>query len=457
MLFSRSRWLIVALSILAIATLEVLSDTILDIALPFPWDTLVVVGAVAVAATVGSVIAFRSIDRLAVALQERNAALEASTASAQALHRVSMSLSTLSDLGDILRAVVENARSLLDGDVALLILVRPDATLRLAASSGPPDAFSAAGGQAGTDFRRFVRPDLVRTHLAAPVQRGGRSIGTLAVGSREERSYAVDAVETLASLASQAAIAIENDRLAARVRELAVRAERERIAREMHDGLAQVLGYVNTKSQAVRELLATDRTDAARGQLDELAAAARSVYVDVREAILGLTSPITPEGGLVGALEEYARRFSDASKLAISLEASQAARAARLSPEAQAQTFRIVQEALTNVRKHAAAHRASIVVETDHQELRVSVLDDGRGFDLWEAGSGQDGAAPSGLDGGAAFAEGDAAASAGWPRYGLRAMQERAAALGGTLRVENLDPGTRLEIRVPLASALEVA
>ena len=95
---------------------------------------------------------------------------------------------------------------------------------------------------AGPDFRRFVHDDLIRTHLAAAVRRGGRSIGTLAVGSRSERAYAVDAVETLASLAGQAAIAIERDRLQRELRELAIRAERERIAREMHDGLAQVLG-----------------------------------------------------------------------------------------------------------------------------------------------------------------------------------------------------------------------
>ena len=98
----------------------------------------------------------------------------------------------------------------------------------------------------------------------------------------------------LSSLANQAAIAIENARLQARLRELAVVAERERIAREMHDGLAQVLGYVNTKSQAIEELLVAGRTDEARDQLAELAAAARSIYVDVREAILGLRSPVIP-------------------------------------------------------------------------------------------------------------------------------------------------------------------
>ena len=121
------------------------------------------------------------------------------------------------------------------------------------------------------------------------------------VGSGRARGFEVDEVETLSSLANQAAIAIENARLQARLRELAVDAERERIAREMHDGLAQVLGYVNTKSQAIEELLVAGRTIEARGLLAELAAAARSIYVDVREAILGLRSPVAPGVGLVAA------------------------------------------------------------------------------------------------------------------------------------------------------------
>src|SRR5207344_3020411 len=193
--------------------------------------------------------------------------------------------------------------------------------------------------------------------LEAPLQRAGETIGLLMVGSVVERAFEIDELETLSSLANQAAIAIENARLQSRLRELAVVAERERIAREMHDGLAQVLGYVNTKSQAIEELLVAGRTDAAREQLAELAAAARSIYVDVREAILGLRSPVVPGVGLVAAVEDYAARFADASKIAVMVDATEAARRLDLPPGLEAQVFRIVQEALTNVRKHSRAHR----------------------------------------------------------------------------------------------------
>jgi signal transduction histidine kinase len=433
-MFTRSRWVLVLLALAAIGLVELISDSVLDPLIPFPGDTLLVMAVIAGVGLLGVTIAFRSIDRLAAELRERNAELEASNATTRALHRVSLALVTLSDLDAILHTVVESARDLLGADVALLVLTRSDGTLMLAASSGPDDVFDPAGALPGTDFRRFVQADLIGTHLAAAVRRGGHSIGTLAVGSRSERAYAVDAVETLASLAGQAALAIERDRLQRENREMAIRAERERIAREMHDGLAQVLGYVNTKSQAVAELLAAGSIDGARAQLAELSAAARSVYVDVREAILGLNSPISPDHDLVGALEGYGVRFSAASKLATTVTADDAARRLRLAPASEAQIFRIVQEALTNVRKHAAARRAMVSVDLGGDDLVVAVEDDGRG--------------PRPIDD----------SGSGWPTYGLQAMRERATALGGTIELEpRAGGGSRLELRVPLAAALEVA
>ena len=133
-------------------------------------------------------------------------------------------------------------------------------------------------------------------------------------------------VETLSSLANHAAIAIENHRLEAELRQLAVQHERERIAREIHDGLAQLLGYVNTKSQAVEGLLAAGRLDEAMVQMAELSAAARSNYVDVREAIQGLSEPVGAEVDLGAEVRHYADRFAEASKLVVSVASRARAR-----------------------------------------------------------------------------------------------------------------------------------
>jgi signal transduction histidine kinase len=411
---SRHRWLIVALPALAVGLVEALSDTLLDPVLPFPADALLVALAVLALSIALSGQAFRRIDALGAVLAARNRDLETRAAAAAALHRVSVAITALVDLPLILQAIADNARTLLEADVAVILLVSADGRLTRAASSGPvvepTSGAERTGSDPDDDVLPFLPPALATSRLANALNRGSETIGLLAVGSSAARSFDADALETLASLANQASIAIENARLQARLRELAVETERGRIAREMHDGLAQVLGYVSTKSQAADELLASGRVADARGQLGELIAAARSIYVDVREAILGLRSPITPELGLVGAIEDYARRFADASALVATVDASPDARATTLGPEAEAQVFRIVQESLTNVRKHASARRVAIHLSRIDDELLVELVDDGRGFDTpspWQ--------------------------SADWPHYGQAAMRERAADIGARI------------------------
>jgi len=408
----RLRWLTILLPAILVVAIELVSDSVLDPAFPVPIDTLLIAGVVLASSAVFSYIAFGRLDALAAELGAQNSALESRNARAAALHRVSVAITSLADLDEILGATVTHARNLLGADIAALALTDRDGSLVLRATSGPADAFLMAVRDA-VDVFDLVVPGLAASRLASPLQRGGETIGTLAVASAEGRSFSIDDVETLSSLAIQAAIAIENDRLQRGLRELAVIAERERIAREMHDGLAQVLGYVNTKSQAATELLAAGRPADAQAQLDELAAAARSVYVDVREAIVALRTPIPPGMGLADALDDLGRRFAEAAKVAVAVEADPAARAVPIPPETQAQVYRIVQEALTNVRKHAAARRAWILMSAPAGRVVIVVGDDGRGLD--------------------AAAQGASPGEDDWPRYGRAAMAERAASVGGSV------------------------
>jgi len=429
MMLRRYRWLTILVPALAVGAIELLSDSLLDVAFPVQLDTIVIVGVVLLLSAAFSFVAYRRTDALTARLEVQNAELESRNATARALHRVSVAITALGELDPILTAVVDNARALLEADVAVLLLAGANGRLALRAWSGPAEAIRPGGLEGDDDALRFVDPAHAVGRLAAPLQRGGGTIGLLVVGCSSSRTFGVDDLEALSSLANQAAIAIENADLQARLRELAVVAERERIAREMHDGLAQVLGYVNTKSQAVDEYLATGRIEEARGQLAELAAAARSVYVDVREAILGLRSPIVPGAGLVGAVEEYARLFAEASKLAVVVRATPEARLAVLGPETEAQAFRIVQESLTNVRKHADARRATLTLGVDGDTLVIRVADDGQGFVT----------PPPAPD--------------GWPRYGLEAMRERAASIGGSIEWSTgPGAGTVIRLAVPVAA-----
>jgi len=405
---NRLRWLAILVPAVLVGGIELLSDTFLDPFLPFPVDTALIAAVVLVTAAILSHFAFGQIDRLDAALRTRNAELEARNASARALYGVSVAIAAMAQLDDILQAIVDNARRLLDGDLALLWLVGPTGGPRLRARSGGAPEVAETGQRNPLDSpSNGAQMEAPLTEV--PLLRGDETIGTLAVRRPPGRPASDDELTTLASLASQAAIAIEADRLQLELRELAVRGERERIARELHDGLAQVLGYVNTKSQAVDELLAAGRIEDARSQLAELAAAARSLYVDVREAILGLRGPVTSGAGLAAALRVYGRRFADASKLAVRVEAADAATRLEIDPAIEDEAFRVVREALTNVRKHAAAGRVVIRLDVVDGWLVIEVEDDGRGFDP------------------AAVAPSDAER----PQLGLAGIRERAASTGG--------------------------
>ncbi len=416
-MFGRLRWLAIVVPGLVVAVMELLSDTALDEALPFPMDAIVVTTVVIALSFVFSYLAFRRIDALAVALASRNAELERRNGTVRAINQVSLAISAISGLDRILQAVVDHARNLLDADGAALLVD--------AGTGG-----QVARASSGRDVVAVDQP-AGASRLEVPLQRGGVTFGSLVVGSRGTRSYGTDDLETLGSLASQAAIAIENARLQERLRELAVNEERARIAREMHDGLAQVLGYVNTKSQAVEGLLGSDRVPEARTQLAQLAAAARSIYVDVREAILGLRTAIDPGTGLAAAIEDYASRFAEASKLAVDVRATAAARSVDIPEAAAGHALRVVQESLTNVRKHAAAHRVTIDLDVLGAALVLRVVDDGQGLQPGAVGPTD------------------------WPHYGIAAMKERAAEIGGSVSwLPGKPHGTEVRLEIPLPAAV---
>lgn len=211
-------------------------------------------------------------------------------------------------------------------------------------------------------------------------------------------------------------------------RQRAVVEERERIGRELHDGLAQLLGYVGAKATAVRLLLQQGQQPAAEKQLQQLEQAARELFTDVREAILGLKLSGLAGSGLGAALIQYVDTFRQLSGLPVEVSIAPTLAAVQLDAETEWQLFRIVQEALTNVRKHAAANRAWVHLHNGGQQLRLIVGDDGHGFS----------ADP--LSGGATHHR---------PHFGLSSMRERAEAIGAHIRIES-QPGGGTQVALLL-------
>jgi signal transduction histidine kinase len=252
------------------------------------------------------------------------------------------------------------------------------------------------------------------------------TFGVLMVGSQTPTAFRDDQVALLSRLADQAAVALENARLYHQVQSQAAVEERERIAHEMHDGVGQVLGYVNTKTLAMARLLEVGKVEEARVQVAQLEAATKELYADVREAILGLRTSLGPEQGFLTALRQYGEGYERQSGIKVELVVEPPEGTFALPFAAEIQLLRIVQEALANVRKHAQASRVVVKLFSTSGELLLTMEDDGRGFDPEHQPPG------------------------GWPRFGLQTMQERAKAIGGHLQVESRHGGgTRVAVWVP--------
>jgi nitrate/nitrite-specific signal transduction histidine kinase len=357
---------------------------------------------------------------------------------AQALYQISTEISDLREVNRILQSVAEKARELIRSDAAAIcLLALGEDELAVRATSGPPQAFrsrkdptpwSVVAGEAMGAHNRYcpaIQPEYLRAHLAVPLCRGKSEIGVICVSSQEAREFSATHTELLTGLATQAVIAIENARLYDEVRSLAMLEERDRLARELHDGLAQALGLLHLKLTHAQEKSASADFPKMADALQEMTAITDHAYEDLRQSMFGLRTKMPRELGLIAGLTKYFHDFSAQSGLPVELEVGEG-QPVHLSPASEVQLVRIVQEALANVRKHAAARRAWVRLHRQDPWIHVTIEDDGRGFDLSILTSGKHRA------------------------FGLQTMRERAEAVGGSLEIDTgPGRGTRIVATLP--------
>jgi two-component system sensor histidine kinase UhpB len=249
--------------------------------------------------------------------------------------------------------------------------------------------------------RRMETVDLLRPGQRLPTDSGGK-VGRVVQAFNEM----LDRLETERRESGRRALAAQE-------------AERLRIARGLHDEVGQVLTGVLLQLDAVADAIANDR----RSELVETKQAVRQALQEVRRISRELRPEMLEHLGLVSALIELTRTFSRLS--GIPVDRRFAAELPPLTAEAELAVYRIVQESLTNVARHAGAQRVTIVLEPGAGSLVLLVADDGDGF----AG----GAAPEG-------------------HGGLRGMRERAVLVGGSLAIEpGLAGGVEIRLEVPAA------
>lgn len=214
-------------------------------------------------------------------------------------------------------------------------------------------------------------------------------------------------------------------------RALATLRERDRVARELHDTLGQVLGYIKMQAEVAQTFLKRDAPAEAMRRLARMAAAAQEAQCDVREYILGTQAGVNGATPLVHALRDYLRQFGENYGIATELKVSPDLADRIFEPMAGTQLLRIIQEALTNARKHARAQRVEVRIDARDGRAEATVEDDGAGFD------------PAVVE------------PAGGHRFGLQVMQERAKEAGGAVQVHSAPgAGTRVVITMPLGKEL---
>lgn len=266
----------------------------------------------------------------------------------------------------------------------------------------------------------------VRSFLGIPLKMNDDLVGVLVLLHSQCGYYTTRHAEQAVKFARQVTSALENDCLYQQVRNLATLEERARLARELHDELAQALGFINIKATLISELLEQERVAEAQANLKELKEIARDTYTDVRDEIFNLRTTVSSEDEFIPKLSEYLEKYQQHHQETIDLLISGLA-ASRIPVEVGNQIIRIIQEALNNVRKHAQASTVTIrIITKSTRQIIIRVEDDGRGFDLKK------------------LKEGDNA------RFGLQIMRERAESVGGRLLIDTAPgQGTRLEVVLP--------
>ncbi|HYF46569.1 MAG TPA: GAF domain-containing sensor histidine kinase [Acidimicrobiales bacterium] len=352
------------------------------------------------------------------------------------LHRVAQSLPASFDLDEVLDTTLNRLRDLFDSDaVAILLLDDTDSLWTVMRRHGvrlpeaiphedlcPPLREVVGSGEV------FGAPNLLvgggpglapsmGSGLYAPLRARGATIGLVAIEHGTPHRYTQRDVELLGGFVEPAALAIDNARWFARLRTVGADEERTRIARDLHDRIGQSLAYLAFElDRIVDNHEHGEAAEDLSASLDQLRNDVRGVIGEVRDTLYDLRTDVSDEQAIAPVLESFAKRLAERSGLQIDVHCDQEARLPLLQ---EREMWRIAQEALVNVERHAEATQARVVWRCNGKSAALEVLDNGKGFPVGKAGR---------LD-----------------SYGILGMRERASSIGATVEVASASGrGTRV-------------
>ncbi len=408
----------------------------------------------------------------------------------EALYRMAVELSALRSLDSVLNTALQHCLDLTDSQFGFVGLTKDDGkAMDVVAIQGfhpaarfyehhhliplRPNIFASVvldnkplrSDDATADPRRVGQPDghpAVRTFLGAPLCIRDDPMGMIGVANRPQ-PYEIEHEQLLATYAAQVAIVIRNAQLyeklqganeeleqtvAKRTRQLrktkedlarkaaqlqkllsetvdVQERERQRIAHDMHDGTNQLLIGAMLELKSAQKRLGDGDVARAEEAIRTVQEILRRVEAEIKRVIHHLRPPTLDALGLAPALRRYAERFQRYSGIPCTVRTE--GQTLRLAPKIEISVYRLVQEALQNASMHADASATSVTVAFAHRALKLTVEDDGKGFDLGAVRQHSNG------------------------QLGILGMQERTEALGGRLTIQTgAGEGTCIEVTIPL-------
>ncbi len=385
-------------------------------------------------------------ERVATALANKNKELQSELqrrlAESESFNRVLVSLLQKTVLDQVLDTVCSEAQGLIGATGSAVLLLTDQAWLEVKHRLGKPlaavEPVPVHGSLAGQVVRQgapvllndpalFERaqvyqwPTDLSALLAVPLHVNGGVIGVLDVVNKAG-GFTEEDVPVLSVFANQAAMAIEHARLQEQAEQLAVLAERQRLARELHDSVTQSLYSVTLYANAAALALAAGKVDVTAGYLQELQETAQEGMRDMRLLIFQLHPPVLETEGLVAALQARLAAVEGRASLQTEFRVEGER---RLPIAIESDLYWIAQESLNNVRKHAAARHVTVHLHFSAAAVTLEVTDDGVGFEPQSVPDEE--------------------------RGGLRTIAERTARMGGVLIYDSTPgKGTRVQVEVTL-------
>ncbi len=258
----------------------------------------------------------------------------------------------------------------------------------------------------------------IRATLSVPLIVRGDAFGAISLYYRQPRQFSAEEVRLATALSDQAALAVDNARLHEEAEQAAALAERNRLARELHDSVTQSLYSITLYAEAVARLLGAGRIDPAAEHLRELGTTAREALREMRLLIFELNPPALENGSLVDALQIRLDAVEARGGMTVGFQVEGTE---KLAAPVRQELYQIAQEALNNAIKHSRAQSVKIALRFENAGCELQISDDGVGFEPDQARRG------GGL--------------------GLRGMRERVEKLSGRLEIESL-PGAGTRVRV---------